>query len=622
MPIRLARPWLVASGLALGLVTLPQRAFAWVDVHVAGDDVRVDVSRDGSARVEHKLTLRVSGGPLRALDLKGIDADAVPEADGYVVPGKEAAVNSLASATPITTEMLPPSNEKREDNSPAPAAMRIRFDADKGLSRGVFVVFLRYRTELFRRGLLRRDGSMARLRWTGLLWEDGIDSARATFVLPPGPTEPRPEEEAPADPSGESAAPPSVLSTLRRESSRDELELLRPYAPKGEIVSWVVRFDARALDVTAPREDTPAKTDAGPTGFAPDRRSAALFGGSGLFVLYALLVALKGREVERTAKEKGATPRPLVPIPLFVRSIAAGLALVAGILLQITLPTATLGALVIALATALAAHRAPHWTHTSTLRGPGAWLSVSEDEAFARAKRRAGVLLDVSTRAGKILFFLAACLVGAGAYFAAEISTYWAHLVVYDAVALLALFCTGRLAELPPDPVEYAAPFLRDVAKRVRKSTSKAGEEMRVVPRIRVPDGETKADELRLAVVPRAPISGFSGLEVGVVLSPSAGSTLRSPEVLLRVTAGSPCEALAAELTSTARAQRGRRPNERVYTITPRLPTAWMTADLVARLAMKLVGERRGEERSGIRKLTPARSTPSIDPAQISNPAA
>jgi hypothetical protein len=247
---------------------------------------------------------------------------------------------------------------------------------------------------------------------------------------------------------------------------------------------------------------------------------------------------------------------------------------------------------------------------------------VSEEEAFARAKRRSGALLDISTLAGKLLFFLTACLVGAGAYFAAEISTYWAHLVVYDAVALLVLFCTGRLAELPPDPVEYAAPLLRDVATRVRKKARKAGEEVRVVPRIRVPDGDTKADELRLAVVPRSPISGFSGLEVGVVLSPSAGSTLRSPEVLLRVTAGSPCEALAAELTSGAKAQRGRRPNERVYTITPRLPTAWMTADLVSRIALSLAGERRSEERSGIRRLGSAHAMPSIDPAQISTPAA
>ena len=103
MSIRVARPWLVASGLVLGLVTRSAPALAWVDVHVAGDDVRVDVNKDGSARVEHKVTLRVSGGPLKSIDLKGIDADAVPEPDGYVVPARDAATNSLASASPVST---------------------------------------------------------------------------------------------------------------------------------------------------------------------------------------------------------------------------------------------------------------------------------------------------------------------------------------------------------------------------------------------------------------------------------------------------------------------------------------------------------------------------------------
>ena len=54
---------------------------------------------------------------------------------------------------------------------------------------------------------------------------------------------------------------------------------------------------------------------------------------------------------------------------------------------------------------------------------------------------------------------------------------------------------------------------------------------------------------------------------MGVVLAPTAGATLRLPEVLLRVTAGTACEQAAEELTKGSKSQRGRRPNERAITL-------------------------------------------------------
>ncbi|UQA60367.1 hypothetical protein [Polyangium aurulentum] len=602
MSPRVARPALVAFALVLALLGLPRRALAWVDAHVKADDVRLSIEKDGSARVEHKIKLSISGGPLRSIDLRGVDPDAVPEPDGYVVPASEAAVNSLASAVPISTELLPPPSRAPDDGSPALSVLRVRFDADKGLSRGVYVIFLRYRTELARRGLLARDGSMARVRWTGLTWDDGLDSgARATFIVPTGATEPRVEE--PAVNESEGAAPPaSVLSTLRRATGRDELELMRPYAPKGEPIVWMARFDARALEVTAPRAQ-PITPPAAPSqgALAPDRRGLILLAGGGLFVLYALLVALKSREVARLSRAAGAEPRPLIPASVFLRSAGAGTALVAGVALQLLLPTGTVGALFVVLAAALAAHRAPVWMRASALRGPGQWLSISEEEAFARPPRPKGVWLDVSTRGGKALLFASLAALGTGVWFVSRASLYHAHLFAYDAVALLALFCTGRLAELPPDPVTVPAPLLRDVARRIRKVMRKAGEEVRIVPRIRVPEGSANADELRLTVIPRSPLPGFAGLEIGVVLAPSVGGCWQAPEILLRVQAGSPCEAAVEALAGGGRWQRGRRPNERVIAFSPRLPMARMTADLAARLALSIRAAR-GSETSVIRR--------------------
>jgi hypothetical protein len=593
------RPAALALGLAL--LALPGRALAWVDAHVAGDDVRLEVDKDGAARIEHKLTLRISGGPLRSIDLRGVDPDAVPEPDGYVVPSRDAATNSLANASPISAELLPPPT-KHEDGQPALSALRVRFEAEKGLKSGVFVVFVRYRTELARRGLLARDGSMARLRWTGLTWEDGFDNARATFAFPTGPTAPRPEEAQSADPNDPAATPPaSVLSTLRRATGRDELELLRPYAPKGEPITWNVRFDARALEVTAPKTSQtitlPGSTETSP--LTPSRRGWLILGGGILFVLYGLLVAAKSRQVERAARAAGTMPRPLIPAPPLVRAAGAAAALVGGIGLSLALPTGTAGALLVALAAALSAHRTPRWT--PALRGPGTWLPIAETEAFAKPPRPTGASLDVSTGTGKWLLLLSLAALGGVVAFVARHSAYHAHLLAYDAVALLAIFCTGRLAELPPDPAVAAAPFLRDVAKRLRKAFRKNPDDLRLSPRIRVPEGNAKPDELRLGVVPRGTLPGFLGLEVGVVLAPAAGKPLTLPQVLVRVAAGSACEGALLSLAPGASASRGRKPNERVLAFSPRLPTTWATAALVTRLLGVLRAEARSET-SGIRK--------------------
>lgn len=606
MLIRLVRPSsLFAAALALVSLALPRSALAWVDVRVAGDDVRVDVAKDGAARVEHKITLRISGGPLRALDLRGVDADAVPEPDAYVIPGKDAASGSLAQAEAVSIEMLPPSNRTQEDGSKDPSVMRIRFDADKGLSRGVFVVFVRYKTELFRRGLIHRDGSMAQLRWSGLSWNDGFDSARATFILPAGPTEPRPDEAAPVDNGQAGAETPraSTLSTLRRGTGRDELELLRPYAPKGEAVQWAVRFDARALDVTAAKGPTnDATAPAAPSSVTPARRDFLFVGAGLLFILYSLVVALKSREVLRTAAAAGAEAHPLIPLPMYVRSVAAGLALVAGLLLELFLRTGTLGAICVALAAALSMHRAPTIPSASRLRGPGTWLPISEEEAFARLPRKTGTYLDSSTRAGKGILFATLVLLGVAVYFVSERSMYHAYLLGFDVVAILAIFCTGRLSDVPLDAVSFAKPYLHAVAKRVRKAAKKSGEDIRIIPRIRIPEGSSTPDEMRLAIVPRAPLTGFVGLEVGVVSIPSSEFAVHVPEVILRVATGSPCEDALATVLEQGKSQRGRRSSERAITFMPRLPTTWMTADLALRLVVALREARKGEERSGIRR--------------------
>jgi hypothetical protein len=61
------------------------------------------------------------------------------------------------------------------------------------------------------------------------------------------------------------------------------------------------------------------------------------------------------------------------------------------------------------------------------------------------------------------------------------------------------------------------------------------------------------------------------------------------PEVLLRVTAESPCDEAVAAISSHGRITPGRKPDERVISFAPRLPTVRMTAEITAALAFRVM---------------------------------
>ena len=164
----------------------------------------------------------------------------------------------------------------------------------------------------------------------------------------------------------------------------------------------------------------------------------------------------------------------------------------------------------------------------------------------------------------------------------------------FDAVNWLAIFGTGRLVTMPPDMAVEPAHFLRKVAKRLRKSDSK----LRIAPRIRVPHGDVDPDELRLGVVPKLPSRGFSGIEVGVTYALGLGPRVAMPEILVRVVSGSPCDEALALVSTKGRISPGRKPDERVIAITPRFPTARMTAEIVIALCARVTDRERAERQA------------------------
>ncbi|MBK8258483.1 MAG: hypothetical protein IPK82_38215 [Polyangiaceae bacterium] len=566
--------------LAFALVAWPRSASAWVETHVVGDDVRVLFEKDAPARVEHRITVRVAGGPLRVLDLRGVDGDAEPESDAYLVTERDAAAKSLTSAQEITAELLPPDNKPTQDGSKAPSVLRLRL-GEKGIGRGTYVVQVRYRTRLVERGFVTFDGTVARIRWNGLAWEDGFDSAKVIFDLPAGPAAPRVEDRAAA------GAPdaPLILSTVRRKGDRDEIELLKPYVSVGEAPEWKIIADGRAFGKgTASNKpgDFPMISIAQPKGSQGRFGTLWLAGAAFGFLGWAFLVARKVREVTLTSLAVGAKPAPLLPMPLPLRApLSAGLLGLAGYL-QVVKHAWTPGALALLGAALLVVHKVPGWPKSFFLKKPGKWLSVAERETFIKPVRPKGSYLDVSTLAGKVGFVLGLGIIGGLSWLASQTSRHLGWMVALDAVLVLALFGTGRMAWLPPNPVEKVSPFLKSVADRLGKVLKG---DARTVGRIRVPDGASEPDELRLAVIPRPAAQGFRALEVGVVIAPGAGGAALLPGVVLRYMEGSPCEAALGKMIQAGKFSRGKKPGEVAVVYAPRLPTARMTADLAARLA-------------------------------------
>ncbi|MEZ4307136.1 MAG: hypothetical protein R3F14_03715 [Polyangiaceae bacterium] len=439
---------LPAAAVALALAAVSRTASAWVEAHVVADDVRVTLEPDAPARVEHRITVKIAGGPLRTLDLRGVDGDAEPEAEAYVVTERDASLKSLASAREVTAELVPPDTKPTRDGSPAPSILRLRL-GEKGIGRGTYVVQVRYRTRLLERRFVTFDGTVARVRWQGVAWDDGFDSARVTFDLPAGPAAPRPDDR--TTPAG-AEEPPLVLSTLRRKGDRDELELLRPYVPIGEAIEWKLVADARAFGKASAPEGPagpPMISIAQPGGSSGRFGTLWLAAAAAAFLAWTFLVARKVREVALSSLAAGAKPSPLVPMPLLLRAPLSAALLGVAAWLQVVKHAWTPGALALLAAAALVIHRVPEWPKTLFLRKPGRWLPIAERDAFAPPNPIRGAYLDTSSRAGKALFLLAFTGFAGLTWLASQTSRHLAAMVALDAVLALALFGTGRIRSLP-----------------------------------------------------------------------------------------------------------------------------------------------------------------------------
>jgi len=234
------------------------------------------------------------------------------------------------------------------------------------------------------------------------------------------------------------------------------------------------------------------------------------------------------------------------------------------------------------------------------LRGPGRWADASADVAFAEQRRNVPWLarmFDAGDLVGFMVF--AILLVGFGVASALVLrgSPYHGVMLALCSGSLFPLFCTGRAAELPPEPLEVARTVLEPMYERLRKRKISA------TPRLRRPDAGGSPDELRLAVVPERPLRGFLAIEIGLDEHRGAGGSLPLPFVIVRLQDASP--ALAA-MPPGLLWTRGRDADERVSVLRPRLPTRRLTLTLVLDTVAALTAPAPGASGAGAQARTKA----------------
>jgi hypothetical protein len=548
--------------LAAALLFAAFPAHAWVETRVTAHSAVLDVERNGSATVTQELGIRLRGGPLAELALAGVDSDAEPLPDASLICTDDPKFGTV------------PLSVTREPDG----TLKLVVERERGLKTGSYVFRFSYRTQLAKRDLIRRNGSHVEVRWVGPRFEDGLDSARVTFRIPEA-------NVAPVLPSpGSSGAAVNELDelggvfvgNLRRAPGKDELEVVRPHVARGEPALWRVWVDDAAFEgyASAATGKTGHTVISRELGESPRERLGWLLGALGAGLGFGLLLFNKWRGFEAAAALRQAEARALIPLAAGLRAALGGaclgLAVIAGGRWDepTLLGVLVLGAMACATLYAKAGRAAP--------RGPGQWLPLSEADAFGRSEPRLpGRYLDGGTWAGALVLSAALTSLLVLHFLERQVSAYRAVELLLGGAVLLPVFLTGRARELPAVPGSDPRGLLRRLLKGLRRSG------LRAVPLARLPQGARDADELRLLVQPRGAQPGLMALEVGADHALGLGGIVAEPYLLLRVREGSPC---AQVLLGHTAFQRGRKVEERVAVLRPKLPTVAETLALIDEL--------------------------------------
>ena len=521
-----------AAALAFAACALASSAArAATETHETGRDVRIVVESDGSAVVDETTHVRLLASGWKGLDVANVEADAVPEPDATITSFDGASFVAHLAAVP-------------------PSALHVDPVDAKAIKKGDYAIHFRYRTQLVDSHEVTHDGAMWRVSWTSPPAYEGVDSARVVFDFPAAPTEP-----SAAGPSTDGPEAAEFLSTLRRGSDRDELELVRLHVARGESITWSARIDPKALSAV---HDPTLRPPPAPRAKEIEN-PLARFGGAwrALFAIVfggAFFVAAVARA--RDAYATKSSLKSLIFVHPMIAALLAAITYASGVWLLLTGSTRV--ATLVFAAAAIAAMLRLKRTKPAP-RGPGAWKKLPEDALFG--KTEAASLFDLGTARGKIALavLVVVTLVVSVALRPIDENAWLA--VAPMAAPWLSFWLSASLRHQPN--ASAAARQLRGIFRALRRSGA------RVAPWGRIPIGRTDIDDLRLLIVPDAALPGLVGIEIAVGWLGCAGGFTPRFELFVRAREATAAAAKMGSLSRAVKAVTGRHPEERVYLLEP-----------------------------------------------------
>lgn len=546
--------WCAGVGLSVFGVSSPAGA-EWREARVESDDLRIQLESDGRGTLEHRTRLRIGSAKLRTFDLG-------PAPDGELELGPASLVAEDGAPAPPVHVAVATRGAQR--------IVRLFLDGKVGARRGTYLLSYAYPVDLSRD--IRVDGALARITYRAAPLDVGRDAVKVVFDLPAAATEPRANVDAA---SGEGA---TVLSAVRRIGGRDELELVRPHVAQGERVEWSARVDPKAFASVA-AVAAPAPATARPSAPAASPVAGRVRAASLIALAGALFALATRRRRDRDAAPRDRRSRPLVAVPGAVAVLAFGLAGMLGVA-QLLFGARSGGVALIALAMVLAidvgARPAP------APRAPGCWRAVRVRDLLAERRVGEAGALSWALWAGSGALLVA----GAALAYVVRFSVAGVLWLLPAAIACLVapLLATGWAV---PSAADRAARWLLPLARHL---TARGGGEVSFLARRA--HGRDGHDDYRLRFVPHGTMSGFVAVDVGVASTALAAGSDERPELLVRVTSGSPAAARLVTFTARAPMMPGARDDERVVRLVPEAASARALRSLVVALADALAERR------------------------------